>query len=64
MASDSAIGSLVQYLLQLINKEVDLLVGVKDDVDSLQGQLEQINKFLDESGGGRSPANQGGGLQD
>jgi hypothetical protein len=54
MASDSAIGSLVQYLLQLIDKEVDLLVGVKDEVDSLQGHLKQINVFLDESGGGRN----------
>ncbi|GLT64133.1 hypothetical protein SLA2020_366430 [Shorea laevis] len=50
MAS-SAISPLVQYLIRLLDEEIDLLGGVKDEVESLQREFQLINLFLVNSEG-------------
>jgi len=44
----------VQYLVQLLDEEVRLLGGVKDEVKSLQRELSLINTYLEDSEGKRN----------
>jgi hypothetical protein len=43
----------VQYLVQLLDEEARLVGGVKDEVTSLQGELDFISNYLDTSEGKR-----------
>jgi hypothetical protein len=43
----------VQYLVQLLNEEPRLVGGLKDEVESLQGELSFISNYLDPSEGKR-----------
>jgi len=44
---------IVQYLVQLVDEDARLVSGVKDEVNSLQGELSFISNYLDPSEGKR-----------